>query len=284
MTSTNSALAAEGFDLAPVPVSTFEASGTLLSLSRDVEKESEDFNGFKLWTKFVDWAYCHDLPLVVGAYALRRQYFQTSKKGKGLNWTTVLVFMPADAEVREQIDRVDGERNATLMNKTERIKKVTQEILDEERSVPAVVLDGLTRPVPEQWYADPKTESRVRERGELKVLEMPAAPDESKQKWKSGAVGGKRKRTATDPAGDLGFVLKRLESEKRGAVTEISEILQRMVKNLVKDDYEDNRSLLKEVGNSLRRAQKAAAAIAKLKATVSEDDSDEDDSDEESEK
>lgn len=139
--------------------------------------------GYKLWNKFVDWAHCHDLPLVVDAYAIRQKYTSvTYKNGKAVvRKSSVLVFMMGDKERCVCTDRVSND--ARMLRMTKKIRRFSQELLEGQVAPLPFPRDLEGRLIPEDWFVERDTGTRPTEVGDRKVLIMPPASEEKKQRW-----------------------------------------------------------------------------------------------------
>lgn len=236
------------------------------SAGQDV-KNNDSFSeivGFKLWNKFVDWAHCHDLPLVVGAYGVHQRFITVSYTSEGipqLKKKNVIVFMLGDEDRSIAMDRVSNDAKGVMLGKTEKLKKYSQELIDGEASLPPFPADVEGRLIPDDWFVERDSGTLPEEDGECEVLMMPAASKEKKERW--SAENTKRGRSSADRGRDS-KLLKRSEQEYFDKKSEMVKMLSEATKNITADSgFEENVKLFRKLAVSASAAKKKMATVKK---------------------
>lgn len=220
--------------------------------------------GYKLWNKFVDWAHCEDLPLVVGAYAIHQKYTRVSERENGtldIARSSVIVFMMGDEERSVCLDRVS--KSARMLALTERIKRYSQEIVDGDVAPPPLPENADARLVPEDWFVERDTGTRPEplggDGGSGNVLIMPPASEEKKKMWSE--TGSKKRKTAEKS-------LQKFQKDYVAKQNQIATMLNEAVENVRNDEFDANAKLFKRLTTVTHEMKKKYRVMKKYEAAI----------------
>lgn len=222
--------------------------------------------GYSLWNKFVHWCHCNDIPLVYGAYAINRKYPRVSyvNNERRITISSVIEFMMGDADRKVSIDRVCNDK---LLSQAEKLRKHSQELLDEEVVAPPLPEDFDGRLVPQEWFVEKDSNTGLEEVGVHMVLTMPPASEEKKKRWedRESDKGKKRKRTSYER--DLDYA-KKLSNEYVAKQFSFCAMLNEACENVKTNELEANIALLKKMMTAAKEMKRKYTAYAKQKSVV----------------
>lgn len=140
-------------------------------------------HSLKLWRDFVDWAHCHDLPLVVGAYAIYDKYSRLQDERGEKRTRLAFVSLTKNAKETANIVEIDRVSTEIMSDKLEKLMEYTRELIDGDTKLPLLENDGDCVLVPERMFRELDTGTLPREEGCQKALVMPPALEKKKIKW-----------------------------------------------------------------------------------------------------
>ena len=106
------------------------------------EQKDAAFAALKLWRDFVDWAHCHDLPLVVGAYALYDKSSRLEKNQGRRQLCLAFMSLTENALNAAKIIEIDRVSPESMTNKLEKLVEYTRELIEGETKL--IFLENLT--------------------------------------------------------------------------------------------------------------------------------------------
>lgn len=147
------------------------------------EQNVAAFAALKLWRDFVDWAHCHDLPLVVGAYALYDKSSRLEETQGRRHLCLAFMSLTENALDAAKIIEIDHVSPESMTNKLEKLTEYTRELVGGQTKLLRLGEGADCTLVPERLFREPDTGTLPREEGCQKVLVMPPALEKKKIKW-----------------------------------------------------------------------------------------------------